>query len=263
MPKHKHSATEKSKNNSPIWVYGMHAVASCVQNQPENIIAACYTKQDALINALLDELTALGVPAQITEQSVLSEKLGADARHQGIAIQLKKLRSYHENDLYRLIEEKQAAQQKVLLLILDGVTDPRNLGACLRSANGAGVDAVIAPKDNAAHITAVARKTASGAAETTPFIQVSNIQRTLKSLKEKAIWIYGTSDKADSSIYDENFQQDTALVLGSEDKGLRALTAKHCDMMVSLPMWGSVSSLNVSVATGICLYEIRRQQQTT
>lgn len=261
MQKHKKNSKETQHDNAPLWVYGTHAVASCIQNQPENIIAAFFIKKAQIPEALLDELTRLGLQPQAIEQAVLAEKIGQDARHQGIAIQLKKLKHYNENDLHRIIETKQAANQHVLLLILDGVTDPRNLGACLRSANGAGVDAVIAPKDNATQITAVTRKTASGAAETTPFVQVSNIQRTLKNLKEKAIWVYGTSDKADSSLYDESFQHDVALVLGSEGKGLRPLTAKHCDIMLSLPMRGSVSSLNVSVAAGICLYEIRRHQR--
>jgi 23S rRNA (guanosine2251-2'-O)-methyltransferase len=148
-----------------------------------------------------------------------------------------------------------------LLLVLDGVTDPHNLGACLRSADGAGVDAVIAPKDRAAGLTPVACKVASGAAESVPFIQVTNLARTLKDLRQNyGIWTIGTSGEASQTIYQADLTIPMALIMGSEEKGMRRLTREQCDELVSIPMQGMVESLNVSVATGICLFEVNRQR---
>ena len=145
--------------------------------------------------------------------------------------------------------------------MLDGVTDPHNLGACLRTAEGAGVHAVITPKDNAVGLTPAARKVASGAAETIPFIQVTNLVRTIEKLKKVGIWFIGTSDKATGDLYTYDFKTPSAIVMGAEGKGLRRLTEEHCDTLISIPMAGQVSSLNVSVATGVCLYEVVRQRQ--
>jgi 23S rRNA (guanosine2251-2'-O)-methyltransferase len=150
---------------------------------------------------------------------------------------------------------------KPLLLVLDGVTDPHNLGACLRSADAAGVTAVIVPKDNAASITPVVRKVACGAAEVVPFIQVTNLARTLKQLQDARVWIVGTTGEADESLYQQDLKGPIAIVMGAEGAGMRRLTKEHCDFLVKLPMAGSVSSLNVSVATGICLFEAVRQRQ--
>jgi 23S rRNA (guanosine2251-2'-O)-methyltransferase len=147
-----------------------------------------------------------------------------------------------------------------LLLVLDGVTDPHNLGACLRVADGAGAHAVIAPKDHAVGINATVSKVASGAAETVPYFMVTNLARTLGELKERQIWVIGASDEAPSSLYQTDLRGPTALVLGAEGAGLRQLTKKSCDSLVSIPMMGAVESLNVSVASGICLYEALRQR---
>jgi 23S rRNA (guanosine2251-2'-O)-methyltransferase len=147
-----------------------------------------------------------------------------------------------------------------LLLVLDGVTDPHNLGACLRVADGAGAHAVIAPKDHAVGINATVAKVASGAAETVPYFMVTNLARTLGELKERSIWIVGTSDDAPRTLFQADFKGPTALVLGAEGAGMRQLTRKTCDELVSIPMCGAVESLNVSVASGICLYEARRQR---
>ena len=147
-----------------------------------------------------------------------------------------------------------------LLLILDGITDPHNLGACLRVADGAGAHAVIAPKDRAVGLNATAAKVASGAAETVPYITVTNLARTMRELKERDIWLIGTTEDAEKTIYQGDFSGPAALVMGSEGEGMRRLTRETCDVLVSVPMFGSVESLNVSVASGICLYEARRQR---
>ncbi|MEZ5567051.1 MAG: 23S rRNA (guanosine(2251)-2'-O)-methyltransferase RlmB [Halioglobus sp.] len=165
---------------------------------------------------------------------------------------------WREADLMAAIE---AASVAPLILVLDGVTDPHNLGACLRSADAAGVLAVVAPKDNAVGMTPVVRKVACGAAETVPFVQVTNLSRTLASLKERGVWLYGADADAGASLYDTDLRGAVALVLGAEGSGLRRLTRESCDFLVSLPMAGAVSSLNVSVAAGVCLFEVVRQRQ--
>ena len=152
-------------------------------------------------------------------------------------------------------------QSEPFLLVLDGVTDPHNIGACLRTADAAGVHAVIVPKDKSAGLTATARKVACGAAESVPLIQVTNLSRTLKHLQDKGVWVIGTAGEAEQLIYQVDLKGPTALVMGAEGKGMRRLTREHCDQLVKLPMAGAVSSLNVSVATGVCLYEIVRQRQ--
>jgi 23S rRNA (guanosine2251-2'-O)-methyltransferase len=164
-----------------------------------------------------------------------------------------------ESDLEALIAGIDGAP---FLLILDGVTDPHNLGACLRSADAAGAHAVIAPKDNAVGLTPVAVKVASGAAESVPFVQVTNLARTLDRIKERGIWLIGTADDADATLYETDLQGPLALVLGSEGKGMRRLTRERCDLLLRLPMLGRVESLNVSVTAGICLYEALRQRSS-
>jgi 23S rRNA (guanosine2251-2'-O)-methyltransferase len=153
-----------------------------------------------------------------------------------------------------------AVEGPPLLLVLDGITDPHNLGACLRVADGAGAHAVIAPKDHAAGINATVAKVASGAAETMPYFMVTNLARTLGELKERSIWITGTSDDAPKTLYQVDWKGPTAIVLGAEGAGMRQLTRKNCDELVSIPMQGAVESLNVSVASGVCLYEALRQR---
>jgi 23S rRNA (guanosine2251-2'-O)-methyltransferase len=162
-----------------------------------------------------------------------------------------------EADLWAHLE---ALDHPPLVLVLDGVTDPHNLGACLRSADAAGVDAVILPKDKSASVTPVVRKVACGAAETVPLHAATNLARVLKGLKERGIWLYGAAGEARSSLYAQDLTGPAALVLGSEGAGLRRLTREHCDFLVHLPMAGAVSSLNVSVATGVCLFEVVRQR---
>ena len=160
-----------------------------------------------------------------------------------------------------ILSEAERNDESPFLLILDGVTDPHNLGACLRNADAAGVQAIVVPKDKAARITATVRKVAVGAAETVPLVQVTNLARTMKQLQQMGVWIIGTAGETDTCLYDVKLDGPMALVMGAEGKGMRRLTREHCDQLVKLPMAGSVSSLNVSVATGICLFEIVRQRR--
>ena len=150
--------------------------------------------------------------------------------------------------------------ERPLLLILDEITDPHNLGACLRTADAAGVTAVVVPRDGSADLGPVVRKVACGAADTVPFVRVTNLARTLRALRDAGVWLVGTSDGASGTIYEQDLTGATAVVMGAEGRGMRRLTAEHCDFLVNLPMQGTVSSLNVSVATGICLYEALRQR---
>jgi 23S rRNA (guanosine2251-2'-O)-methyltransferase len=179
-------------------------------------------------------------------------------RHQGVVAKAAPL------SLARNLDELlDAIEGPPLILVLDGITDPHNLGACLRVADGAGAHAVIVPKDRAVGLNATAAKVASGAAETVPYITVTNLARTMRELKERDIWLIGTTDDAEKNLYEADFRGGVALVMGSEGEGMRRLTRETCDVLVSVPMFGSVESLNVSVASGVCLYEARRQRLTT
>jgi 23S rRNA (guanosine2251-2'-O)-methyltransferase len=161
-----------------------------------------------------------------------------------------------EEDLYEIV----AAQPNALVLILDGITDPHNLGACLRSADAAGVHAVVAPKDRAATITDTVRHIACGAAETVPFIQVTNLARCLEKLKAAGVWLVGTADETDKLLYDVDLNGPIGIIMGAEGPGMRRLTSENCDFLVKIPMAGTVPCLNVSVATGVCLFEVVRQR---
>ena len=199
------------------------------------------------------------VSFKIVDNTVLDE-MTDNANHQGwVAVYVveKAMKTYDENTLKDLLEEK----SKPLFLVLDGIQDPHNLGACLRSADAAGVTAVIIPKDNAVGLTPVVRKVASGAAENVILIQVTNLARSLEILKQAGVWLYGLSAEATQSLYDTDLSGAVALLLGAEGKGLRRLTREAADVLVSLPMFGQVSSLNVSVATGVCVYEALRQRR--
>jgi len=195
-------------------------------------------------------------------------RLAGQHGHQGVVARVTAHQAVKSlDDLLQDFEDRQAdlaenQRDTLLLLVLDGVTDPHNLGACLRVADGAGVHAVIAPKDHAAGINAVVAKVASGAAETIPYFMVTNLARTLQELKERNVWVIGTSDDAPKSVYQVDLTGPVALVLGAEGQGMRQLTRKTCDELASIPMRGAVESLNVSVASGICLYEARRQRES-
>lgn len=238
-------------------VFGIHAVASLLDRQPDRI-EAMYVQRgrnDARMEALLERADKLSISYQVIEREKLDEMV--DGRHQGVIVESRGSQIFREGDLDRLLEN---LDHPALLLILDGVTDPHNLGACLRTADAAGVDAVIVPKDNAAGLNATARKVACGAAEVMPLVQVTNLARTMRNLQQAGIWITGTAGEAEQSIYDMDLSGPMALVMGAEGKGMRRLTREHCDHLAKLPMGGSVSSLNVSVATGVCLFEAVRQR---
>jgi 23S rRNA (guanosine2251-2'-O)-methyltransferase len=187
------------------------------------------------------------------------DKLTQNANHQGAVAFFEKSKQYTEKDLDSILDH---LSEPAFLLILDGIQDPHNLGACLRSADAAGVHAVLAPKDKSVGLTPAVCKVASGAAESIPFIQVTNLARTLRELKEKNVWIYGAAAEASQTLYQADLKGSIAIVLGAEGSGLRRLTREHCDVLLNVPMAGSVSSLNVSVATGIFLFEAVRQRST-
>ena len=248
------------------YIYGIHAVDSLLRQNPGSVrrLLAQQGREDKRVGALLELARNQGVPVVREPRRALDELV--KGRHQGIVAETLAQAGpgaagqpnlWQEADLLRLVDEK---VEPVLLLVLDGVTDPHNLGACLRSADAAGVDAVVVPRDKAADLTAVSRKVACGAAEVVPFVRVTNLARTLQALKERGVWLFGTAGEAETSLYDSDLCVAMALVMGAEGSGLRRLTREQCDFLVRLPMAGSVSSLNVSVATGICLFEARRQR---
>lgn len=241
-------------------ITGIHAVESALKNDPDNIaqVWIAENKRNQRVKELINHAQKRGLVAHRADIASL-DKLAKTHQHQGVVAEYNAPKSFTEDDLLDLLEKENDTPP--LLLILDGVTDPHNLGACLRTAEGAGVDAVIAPKDNAVGLTPAARKVASGAAEKVPFIQVTNLVRTIEKLKKLGIWFIGTSDKAQGDLYSYDFKSPSAIVMGAEGKGLRRLTEEHCDTLVCIPMAGQVSSLNVSVATGVCLYEVVRQRK--
>ncbi len=197
-----------------------------------------------------------GIDVVRTHRDHLEQLTGLES-HQDVVAELGGQASLDEDGLESMLD---ALDEAPLLLVLDGVTDPHNLGACLRTAEAAGVHAVIVPRDRAAGLTPAARKASAGASEILPLVQVTNLARTLRALKERGIWLYGTSDRAESDIYAQDLKGPLALVMGSEGEGLRRLTMETCDFLVSIPLHGAMESLNVSVATGVCLFEIRRQR---
>lgn len=239
--------------------YGIHAVRVMLTRTPQRIrrLLLVSGRDDGRLAEIRSLAQRAGVPSQPVDAALL-DKLADGGRHQGVLAELQVQATDPETQLEQALE---AAQGAPLLLVLDGVQDPHNLGACLRSADAAGVAAVIAPRDRAAGLTAVARKVAAGAAESVPFIAVVNLARTLRELRDRGIWLIGTSDDAEQTIFDVDFTGPTALVMGSEGEGMRRLTSETCDQLVSIPMAGAVESLNVSVATGVALFEAVRQRR--
>jgi 23S rRNA (guanosine2251-2'-O)-methyltransferase len=243
--------------SSPKILFGFHAVGVRLKTAPQSIVEIYFetTRRDARMRQFIERAQESGVRL-IEADGMRLSKLAGSHGHQGVAARVEPVPQVHSLD--DLLDQVQGPP---LLLVLDGVTDPHNLGACLRVADGAGAHAVIAPKDHAAGINATVAKVASGAAETVPYFMVTNLARTLNELKERNIWITGTSDDAPQTLYDVDLKVSTAWVLGAEGDGLRQLTRKTCDQLVSIPMAGGVESLNVSVASGICLYETVRQRR--
>lgn len=247
--------------SSPKVLFGFHAVGVRLKTAPASILEVYFdaSRRDARMRQFIDRAREAEVRL-IEADGLRLTKLAGSHGHQGVAALVQPVPQARSLD--DLLDQMEHADDvdPPLLLVLDGVTDPHNLGACLRVADGAGAHAVIAPKDHAAGLNATVAKVASGAAETVPYFMVTNLARTLNELKERNIWIIGTSGDAPKTIYQVDLKGPVALVLGAEGPGMRQLTRKTCDELVSIPMRGAVESLNVSVASGVCLYEALRQR---
>jgi 23S rRNA (guanosine2251-2'-O)-methyltransferase len=246
-----------SKSNDLI--YGIHAVEAAIRRQPENVLQVFVQqgRNDKRINTIVSLAKNSGISLQAISNDRLKEKCPG-ARHQGVVAETR------QNSDSSISLDDILQKDSLLLLILDEVQDPHNIGACLRTADATGVDAVIVSKNRSPSLTSVIRNVASGAAETVPYIMVSNIARAIDKIKNNNVWVIGTTGETEHTIYDScrsiSDSQSIALVMGSEGKGMRRLTRESCDELVSIPMQGSVESLNISVATAVCLYEIRRHQ---
>jgi 23S rRNA (guanosine2251-2'-O)-methyltransferase len=237
-------------------LFGFHAVTVRLKTAPASVLEIHLDakRRDARMRQFAERAREAGAKLIDSSDAQLTQLAGT-ARHQGVVARVTALVARHSLD--DVLDDVKGAP---LVLVLDGVTDPHNLGACLRVADGAGAHAVIAPKDHAVGLNATVAKVASGAAETVPYLMVTNLARSLNEMKERDIRIVGTSDDAERTIYDLDLSGPVALVLGAEGTGLRQLTRKTCDELVAVPMRGAVESLNVSVAAGVCLYEALRQR---
>lgn len=240
------------------YIFGLHAVESLLLAHPDRAERLCVLqdRHDKKVQAIIELAKQHSVKIVFSSRSELDHQTDG-ANHQGAVMFCRQAKRYAEQDLETMLD---AIKGPPFLLILDGVQDPHNLGAILRSADAAGVHAVISPKDKAVSITPTVSKVACGAAEVIPFIQVTNLARTMTMLKERNIWVYGAAGEAENNLYSTKLTGAVAIVLGAEGSGLRRLTRDHCDVLLKIPMHGSVSSLNVSVATGIFLFEVVRQR---
>jgi len=242
------------------YVFGMHAVTALLRKEPE-LVKSLWVEQsrrDQRGRELLGMAKAHGLKVERVERQVLDTLVG-EVKHQGVVAESQNQAAMDEKSFLAWLDKSDAAP---FLLILDGVQDPHNLGACLRTADAVGVQAIIAPRDNACGLTATVRKVACGAAESVPFVQVTNLARFLRTLQDKGVFLIGTAAEAEISLYQADLRGPVGLVLGAEGKGMRRLTREHCDTLVSLPMVGQVESLNVSVSAGVLLYEALRQRQS-
>jgi len=238
-------------------IHGFHPIMARLRHDPESVkeIYLDNNRQDRRVKDLLRLAEQIGARV-VTVENPRIEGMAPNARHQGVVARVDaRQKAIHLDDVLDTLEEPP------FLLVLDGITDPRNLGACLRVADAAGVHAVIAPKDRAVGLTDVAMKAASGAAETVPYIMVTNLARTLRELKERDIWVVGTAGEATEDLYTAQWPVGVAWVMGAEGDGMRRLTRETCDSLVEIPMAGSVESLNVSVAAGVCLFEAVRRRR--
>ena len=240
------------------FVYGLHAVNAVLERSPERLLElwVAQPRDDARIRDLQERARNTGVRIQSAGGEALAKLVG-DVVHQGVVASVRPLKGWDERELLAALAQ---AADEPLLLVLDGITDPHNLGACLRTADAAGAHAVLIPKDRAAAVDGVVRKVAAGAAEFTPVATVTNLARTLDVLKERGIWVVGTDGEAPQTLYAADLKRPLALVLGAEGVGMRRLTRERCDFLVRIPMAGQVESLNVSVAAGIALFEAGRQR---
>jgi len=239
-------------------LFGIHAVQAALDYSPKKIDKAWIDtqRQDKRLMQVIDDLLSLGIQPEKTDRKKL-DRFAEGKNHQGIVIEVEMPAELSESDLKQAVETLSGT---ALLLVLDNVQDPHNLGACLRTADATGVQGVIITKDNATGITPTVCKVASGAAETVPVYQVTNLSRTLRWLKDQGIWIMGAAGAAAQTVYQADLTMPLAVVVGAEGKGIRRLTQEQCDFLVKLPMLGQVESLNLSVATGVLLYEAVRQR---
>jgi 23S rRNA (guanosine2251-2'-O)-methyltransferase len=244
---------------SEEFIYGWHAVDAVVQGEPQRLQQVWIQtgRQDKRVQSLTSVLDEMEVIWAVVHRRELDARVAG--AHQGVVAQVAASREWQETDLLDAITRDQSSPP--LLLVLDGVTDPHNLGACLRTADAAGARAVIVPRDKSASLNATVRKVACGAAESVPLVRVTNLARFLRTIKEQGVWVIGTAGEAQATVYQADFRGPTALVMGAEGKGMRRLTREHCDLLVTIPMAGQISSLNVSVATGVCLFEALRQRR--
>ena len=242
-------------------VFGLHSVRALLQQRPEraSLLVLQKGREDARSAELVRLAQAAAVQTEWRDVHELS-RLAGNEHHQGACLQIRAVGPQGEGALDELLDRATAPP---LLLVLDGVQDPHNLGACLRTADAAGASAVIVPRDRAAGLTPTVRKVASGAAETMPLIQVVNLARTVRWLKEREIWVVGADDQAPQSVFEAKLTGPLALVLGAEGAGLRRLTRENCDLLVGIPMAGTVESLNVSVAAGVLLFEAARHRHAS
>lgn len=248
-----------SKQNQ--WIVGVNAVASSVENDADNVREVLIEagSKNPRLTEIEEQARRKGIDVRRVNTQVL-DGVGGQVRHQGVAARYAAARLWAENELEGLVE---AAEGRALVLILDGVQDPHNLGACLRSAAAAGVTAVVIPKDKSATVNATVRKTSAGAADRIPVVAVTNLARCLRDLQKQGVWLYGLAGEAEASLYSVDLRGNVGLVLGGEADGLRRLTREHCDGLVKIPMPGEIESLNVSVATGVTLFEAVRQRLGT
>lgn len=238
-------------------IYGIHAATAFLTNHPQSVKRCYLLKQPHAprLNPIIELCEQHNIVFNWLPKSEFEKQL-KDVVHQGVFLDTTPLPVFNENDLFSLLE----TTSNPCLLILDNIQDPHNLGACLRTACAAGVNAVIVPKDKAVGLTSTVRKVASGAAETLPFCQVTNLARTMRGLKDLGIWLVGLAGDAEQSIYECDLNGSVGIVMGAEHSGLRRLTREHCDFLVKIPMLGSMESLNVSVATGVTLFEVVRRR---
>jgi 23S rRNA (guanosine2251-2'-O)-methyltransferase len=238
-------------------VFGLHAARSALEHAPENVVRAWLSgREDQRIAPLLKMLQTRGIPVEFPDRKRL-DRMADGQPHQGVALEVILPPELGERELFQALQD---APAPALLLVLDQVQDPHNLGACLRSADAVGALGVVVPRDQSVGLTPAVCKVASGAAETVPLFRVTNLARTLRELKDAGLWIVGAAGEAERTVYDANLTVPLALVMGVEGKGLRRLTREHCDLLIKLPMFGKVESLNLSVATGVLLYEALRQR---
>ncbi|WP_415753604.1 23S rRNA (guanosine(2251)-2'-O)-methyltransferase RlmB [Pseudomonas leptonychotis] len=239
-------------------IYGVHAVEALLRHHPKRVkqVWLAEGRNDPRVQVLL----ALAADARVSVGQCERREMDSwvEGVHQGVVAEVSPSQVWGEAMLEELLDRSEGAP---LILVLDGVTDPHNLGACLRTADAAGALAVIVPKDKSATLNATVRKVACGAAEVIPLVAVTNLARSLEKLQQRGLWVVGTAGEAEMEVYDHDLTGPTVLIMGAEGKGMRRLTREHCDYLVKLPMAGSVSSLNVSVATGVCLFEALRQRK--